>query len=35
MKINDLIAYITEAGAGIAVLHVAIKKAFNFESITV
>lgn len=35
MKLNDLIAYITEAGAGIAVLHLAIKKAFNFDVINI
>lgn len=31
MKLNDIIAYITEAGAGLALLHVTIKKAFGFD----
>jgi hypothetical protein len=31
MKLNDLIAYITETGAGLALVHVTIKKVFNFD----
>lgn len=33
MKLNDLIAYITETGAGLALVHVTIKKVFNFDII--